>query len=133
MELSDKQNAILDWIRNIFAGYPFDEDNELELELKDMLQKIQDKHDKLGATVVTDSEIANGIKNLDAFTFRALIDKGSADPDSCIWWNPLETPYRSFEENGKTQEKHVSCYQAPFEHPAPDILYNWVMAQLTRG
>lgn len=129
MKLSDKQVAVLEWIRDIFAGYPFDEDNELELEITDMLQQIQAKHDKLGATDVTNSEIANGIKNLDAFSFRALIDKGSAEPDSCIWWNPLEIPYRSFEAKA---EHKLSWNQAPFEHPAPDIIYNWAMAQLTR-
>ncbi|THB67713.1 MAG: hypothetical protein D6B27_04045 [Gammaproteobacteria bacterium] len=131
MKLSDKQTAVLNWIREIFAGYPFDEDNELDLEITDMLKMIQEKHEKLGATSTSDSEIANGIKNLDAFTFRALVDKGSAEPDACIWWNPIETPYKSFEAANKAEHK-LSCYQAPFEHPAPDIIYNVVMARLIR-
>ncbi len=124
INLSPPQKRMIDKIKDIFIDYPFEYDDEISRQLSEIYKQLDCKQKNKSGADIINSEIACCIKNMDCFTHRAHI----IDDKQIRYWNPIEQKFKEFAQN--SLGSNINCYQASFEHPAPDIIYNWAMYEL---
>ena len=96
-----------------FDGFPID-DVPIEDELLEMVWKLNDSY-HTDSALPLNKFAAIRLSKLSCWTCRAYKRSG----EKHLVWNPLTTPFKSFDEG------HSSISIAASPHPAEDIIKRW--------